>query len=60
MYSAIPQELAATIVVVKESIKKNIDMTNFHLEKFRKLSGKMVDCQGQYSKLAPSERKEDC
>jgi hypothetical protein len=57
MYSAVPQELTATIVVVNESIKKKIDTTGFHLEKFRKLSVKMVDCQGQYSKLAPPERK---
>jgi len=60
MYSAVPQELAATIVVVNESIKKKTDTTNLHPEKFRKLSVKMVDCQGQYSKLAPSERKQEC
>jgi hypothetical protein len=60
MYSAVPQELAATIIVVNESIKKKIDTTNFHFEKFRKLSVKMVDGQGQYSKLAPSEMKQGC
>jgi len=40
MHSAVPQKLAATIVVVIESIKRKIDTTNFHLEKFRKLSAK--------------------
>jgi hypothetical protein len=34
MHSAVPQKLAATIIVVKESIKKKIDTSNFHLEKF--------------------------
>jgi len=60
MYSAVLQELAATIVVVNESIKKRIGATNIHLKKFRKLSVKMVDCQGQYSKLTPPERKQEC
>ena len=59
MYSAVPQELVAIIFVVNESIKKKTDTTNFYLEKFRKLSVKMVDFQGQYSKLAPSERKQE-
>jgi hypothetical protein len=60
MYSADLQEIAATIIVVNESIKKKIDMTNFHLEKFIKLPVKRVDFEGQYSKLTSSARKMEC